>query len=406
MYELFYSFLIDELLVRYFKQTPIEAGDKYYIMIEDEELRKQFYAALAQSEYIHSEKFCFSDTEGFAANTKEFECPVIAANPTVKILISGCDQNTDGFQTKIRNSVGMAGNPLSDMAALFILPGNHAIETLLSAGKNLQEGSYPLSLGKITEAIFERIKDTINNTEKEYLTQYVYKLTNSEDYSALFDFAPLLSILKKKTLKGSFKEIRAFEDKEIYDELFPVASPKERVRQNMDTYARVADIMGEAYEEDQQKRLLDLLDSKLANKIVNKTVDWTKLSWKEVRKSIEDHDAKAVLRRPNIKTTLDTILLQSGKDKSKVTKTYAIVCDPTGSEEQIKAVFNKELKEYVHNGEGQVATTSIIYPNTCGFTYDWIGNDKNHHEIFLLRIQTHDIFQQIKPYFIIDKKNK
>ena len=210
--------------------------------------------------------------------------------------------------------------------------------------------------------------------------------------------------MKKKTLKGSFKEIRAFEDKEIYDELFPVASPKERVRQNMDTYARVADIMGEAYEEDQQKRLLDLLDSKLANKIVNKTVDWTKLPWKEVRKSIEDHDAKAVLRRPNIKTTLDTILLQSGKEKSKVTKTYAIVCDPTGSEEQIKAVFNKELKEYVHNGEGQVATTSIIYPNTCGFTYDWIGNDKNHHEIFLLRLQTHDIFQQIKPYFIIDKK--
>lgn len=404
MYELFYSFLIDELLVRYFKQMPIEAGDKYYIMIEDEELRKQFCDALGQSEYIRSEKFNFSDTEGFAANTKEFECPVIVANPTVKILISGCDQNTDGFQTKIRNSVGMADNPLSDMAALFILPGNNAIETLLSAGKNLQEGSYPLSLGKITEAIFERVKDTINNTEKEYLTQYVYKLTNSEDYSALFDFAPLLSILKKKTLKGSFKEIRAFEDKEIYDELFPVASPKERVRQNMDTYARVADIMGEAYEEDQQKRLLDLLDSKLANKIVNKTVDWMKLPWKEVRKSIEDHDAKAVLRRPNIKTTLNTILLQSGKEKSKVTKTYAIVCDPTGSEEQIKAVFNKELKEYVHNGEGQVATTSIIYPNTCGFTYDWIGNDKNHHEIFLLRLQTHDIFQQIKPYFIIDKK--
>lgn len=404
MYELFYSFLIDELLVRYFKQAPIEAGDKYYIMIEDEELRKQFYAALGQSECIHSEKFCFSDTEGFAANTKEFECPVIAANPIVKILISGCDQNTDGFQTKIRNSVGMAGNPLSDMAALFILPGNNAIETLLSAGKNLQEGSYPLSLGKIKEAIIERVEDTINDTEKEYLKQYVEKLANSEDYSALFDFAPLLSILKKKTIKGSFKEIRAFEDEEIYAELFPVNNQRERVKQNMDTYARIADIMGETYEEDQQKRLLNLLDSRLANKIVNKTVDWTALPWKDVCRSIEEHDAKAVLRRPNIKTTLDTILLQSGKEKSKVTKTYAIVCDPTGSGEQIKAIFNKELKEYAHSGNGHVANTSIIYPDECGFTYDKIGNEKNHHEVFLLRLRTHDIFQQIKPYFFIDKK--
>lgn len=404
MYELFYSFLIDELLVRYFKQAPIEAGDKYYIMIEDEELRKQFYAALGQSEYIRAEKFCFNDTEGFVANTKEFECPIITANPAIKILISGCDQNTDGFQTKIRNSVGMAGNPLSNMAALFILPGNNAIETLLSAGKNLQEGSYPLSLSKIKEAIFERVDEVINHTEKEYLIQYVDKLTKSEDYSALFDFAPILSILKKPTLKGNYKQIRSFEDAEISDTLFPVPNPKERVRQNMDAYARIADIMGEAYEEDQQKRLLDLLDPKLANKIINKAVDWTKLHWKEVRKSMEDHDAKAVLRRPNIKTTLDNILIQTGKEKSKVTKTYAIVCDPICSNEQIKADFNKELKEYIHVGGGQVATTRIIYPNTYGLTYDWIGDEKNHHEVFMLRLCTHNIFQQIKQYFIIDKK--
>ena len=123
MYELFYRFLIDELLVRYFEQTPIEAGDKYYIMIEDKDLRQQFYDALNMSDHIHRETFCFSDTEGFSDNTKEFECPVIDANSTVKILISGCDYNTDGFQTKIRNSVGMADNPLSDMAVLFILPG-------------------------------------------------------------------------------------------------------------------------------------------------------------------------------------------------------------------------------------------------------------------------------------------
>lgn len=404
MYELFYSFLIDELLVRYFKQAPIEAGDKYYIMIEDKDLREQFYAALDRSDYIQTEKYCFDDTEGFAVITKEFECPVFTVNEKVKILISECDKNTDGFQTKIRNSVGMYGNPLSEMAALFILPGNNAIETLLSAGKNLQEGTYPLSVGKITEAIFEKVKDTINKTEKEYLSQHVEKLKSIDDYSALFDFAPLLSILKKPTLQGSFHELGAFEDKEIYDNLFPVTNPKDRVRQNMATYAKVADIMGEAYEEDQRRRLLDLLDPRLTDKIVNQTVDWKKLDWHKVRKSMEEHNAKAVLKRPSITSTLETLILQTGTEKSKITKTYVIVCDPLGSDEVVKAVFNKELKEYTHDGKSQLGTTSILYPDTTEFVYDRVGNDKNHHDVFLLRLRTTNIFQQIKTYFSIDKR--
>lgn len=404
MYELFYSFLIDELLVRYFKQAPIEAGDKYYIMIEDKDLREQFYAALDRSDYIQTEKYSFDDNEGFAINTKAFECPVFTVNEKVKILISECDKNTDGFQTKIRNSVGMSGNPLSEMAALFILPGNNAIETLLSAGKNLQEGSYPLSVGKITETIFEKVKDTINKTEKEYLSQHVERLKSIDDYSALFDFAPLLSILKKPSLQGSFHELGAFEDEEIYDNLFPVTNPKDRVRQNMATYAKVADIMGEAYEEDQRRRLLDLLDPRLTDKIVNQTVDWKKLDWHKVRKSMEEHDAKAVLKRPTIKSTLETLIIQTGTEKSKITKTYVLVCDPMGSDEVVKAVFNKELKEYTHDGKSQLATTSILYPDTTEFAYDRVGNDKNHHDVFLLRLRTPNVFQQIKTYFSIDKR--
>lgn len=403
MYELFYSFLIDELLVRYFKQAPIEAGDKYYIMIEDKDLREQFYVALEGSEFIQKEKYSFDDTEGFVKKTKEFECPVLSVNPSVKILISECDKNTDGFQTKIRNSVGMIGNALSEMAVLFILPGNNAIETLLSAGKNLQEGNYPLSVSKITEAIYEKVNDTINKTEKEYLSQHIEKLRSIDDYSALFDYAPLLSILKKPTLKGCYHDLGAFEDNEIYDTLFPVNNPKERVRQNTVTYAKVADIMGEAYEDDQRRRLLDLLDPSLTEKIVNQKVNWQNLGWPTVRNSMKDHDAKAVLKRPTIKSTLETLIIQTGTEKSKITKTYVIVFDPLHSDEVVKAVFNKELKEYKNTIKSQVGTTSVLYPNTVEFAYDRVGNEKNHHDIFLLRLRTQNVFKHIKSCFSIDK---
>lgn len=405
MYELFYKFLIDELLVPYFKSTPYEAGDKFYLMIEDAALRQQFYVALGESEYVAKRKYCFEGDEGFDMDSKSFESPVLTCVAGgIDILVSGCDNNTDGFQTKIRNSVGVAGNPLTDMAALFILPGNNAIETLLSAGKNLQDRSYPLSADSITFAIFKKVEDTINDTEREYLRYHIDKLNQQEDYSALFDFAPILSILKMPTLHGSFNELGAFEDKDIYDVLFPIQNPKERVRKNAETFAKISDIMGEAYEEDQYRRLSDVLDARLAGKIVNKKEDWKKLDWHIIRKSMEEHDENAVLTRPTIKSGLDFVMNQSGTPKSKTTKTHFIICDPDSSDVQIKAVFNKDLKEYSHTGSAKVSTTNLLYAATDVKCYDRIGNDKNHHDVFLLRLPTKNIFKPIESYFSIDKK--
>ena len=51
MYELFYNFLIEELLVSYFKQADIETADKFYIVIEDAELRRDLYKMLKSSEF-------------------------------------------------------------------------------------------------------------------------------------------------------------------------------------------------------------------------------------------------------------------------------------------------------------------------------------------------------------------
>lgn len=410
MYALFYKFLIDELLVPYFKNTPYEAGDKFYIMIEDAALRLDFYRALEESEYVTKEEFCFEGDEGFITDAKKFESPVLRCNVNgVKILVSGCDTNTDGFQTKIRNSVGAADNPLTDMAALFILPGNNAIETLLSAGKNLQDRSFPLSADNITRVIFEKVNDSIFDMEREYLLHYIDNLNNHDDYGTLFDFAPILDILQRPTLQGSYSKIGAFEDEEIYLSLFPITSAKERadrVKKNTDTYEKIANIMGEAYEEDQFNRLSNILDSRLADKIAKKKEDWKQLDWHVIRKSMEEHDENAVLTRPTIKymLPLDAVVNPSGTPKSKTTKTYVIVCDPTDSENQVKAVFNKDLKEYTHSGNAKVSTTNFIYSHEDAFFHDCVGNDKNHHEVFLLRLKTKNIFKQIESYFTISKQ--
>lgn len=66
MYELFFNFLIEELLVRYFKKINVEPGDKFYIVIEDFALRRDFYKALHNSVFTHNHKICFPGYENMA----------------------------------------------------------------------------------------------------------------------------------------------------------------------------------------------------------------------------------------------------------------------------------------------------------------------------------------------------
>ena len=177
MYKLFYNFLIEELLVRYFKKINIEPGDKFYIVIEDAALRQDFYKALHNSAFTCSQKISFPGYEKYGIGASEYDTVSFTCSSNgTPLIVSGCDDAGDGFQTMIRNNIGVNGNPISGMAALFILPGTNAIETLMSAGRNLQEKPYPLCLESIKQAISEKIADKINIIEREYLRNHVNRL--------------------------------------------------------------------------------------------------------------------------------------------------------------------------------------------------------------------------------------
>ena len=75
MYELFFNFLIEELLVRYFKKINVEPGDKFYIVIEDVTLRRDFYKALHNSAFTHNYKICFPGYEKYGIGASEYDRP-------------------------------------------------------------------------------------------------------------------------------------------------------------------------------------------------------------------------------------------------------------------------------------------------------------------------------------------
>ena len=409
MYELFYKFLIEELLVRYFKKTAVEPGDKFYIVIEDGSIRRGFHRALQDSGFTVSRKLCFPGYEKYGAGASEYATVAFTCTGNgTPVIVSGCDDACDGFQTMIRNNVGVKGSPVSEMAALFILQGTNTIETLLSAGHNLQEKSYPLCLESITEAINDKIENKINIIEKEYLRNHIGRLRSQDNYTSLFDFAPVLSILQEPSLQHSFVQLDAFEDSEIYDNMFAAngINIKERVKDNTTAFALISDMMSEAYEQDQYKRLTTYLDPRLAEKISSGRVDWKDLNYNEIRKSHDIIVGNPTITRPELKVDggAELVVNTTGPKNGKTSKSFVIVCDPSLSSTTLKACFNKDLKDYEHGKAAKVTGCNLVFTLGSEVQKDKIGDDKNYHEISVLRLQTKNVFEGIAHCFRLDAK--
>ena len=105
----------------------------------------------------------------------------------------------------------------------------------------------------------------------KYFPQNIKSLRIQDDYTSLFDFEPVLTVLQKTSLKGSFAQLGAFEDSEIYNNMFAATdiNIKDRVKANTEAFAKISEMMSDTYEPDQYRSLTTFLDPKLANKIIN-----------------------------------------------------------------------------------------------------------------------------------------
>ena len=269
------------------------------------------------------------------------------------------------------------------------------------------EKPYPLCQEAITKAINDKINKTINAIEKEYLRNFVERIQFQDDYTSIFDFAPVLSVLQKKSLKDSFVELNAFEDSEIYNSMFAATSIniKERVKDNTNAFSIISEMMSEAYEQDQYKRLTTYIDPNLARKITSGKKDWRKLDYKEIHKSHELIVGNPTITRPQFKVDGDAELVvnTTGPKSERTSKNFVLVCDPSLSSTTLKACFNKDLKDYTHSKVTKVSGCNLCFTLDQDFSKDKIGDDKNYHEIIVLRLQSKNVFKEIAHCFRIKK---
>ena len=121
MSNLFYKYVVEELLVGYFRKNPPARGNRYYIIIENDEYRKLFLDAIRD----RSDDFIINNIyDGIGASSieEEYKTMLIPLGSGVPGIILGSDKDaTEDYLTTIRNSVGVVGSSYEDYCVLYVL---------------------------------------------------------------------------------------------------------------------------------------------------------------------------------------------------------------------------------------------------------------------------------------------
>ena len=109
MLKSFYNYLVDELILGFFKKNPVEKGSRYFLIIENEIHRNGLIDAMQS----YAETITLSgiyQNNGSAITEEPYDTLLLRPQKGATGLIVGYDEtSTEDYLTTIRNSVGVKG---------------------------------------------------------------------------------------------------------------------------------------------------------------------------------------------------------------------------------------------------------------------------------------------------------
>ena len=121
MLQSFYNYIVNELLIGYFKKYPMQKGNRYFMVVENEKHRNMLIQALNGV----CDKITISGIyQGNNSSVIEesYDTLVIKPSTDSSSIIIGYDKtSTEDYLTTIRNSVGVTGGKYEDFGVIYIL---------------------------------------------------------------------------------------------------------------------------------------------------------------------------------------------------------------------------------------------------------------------------------------------
>lgn len=413
MLQSFYNYIVNDLLIGYFKKYPLQKGCRYFMIVENEKHRNMLIQALNDA----CDKITISGIyQGNDSSVVEesYDTHVIKPSIDSSSIIIGYDKtSTEDYLTTIRNSVGVTGGKYENFGVVYVL-SDSILSSIITACQDLQAVGGPLHSSYIIRDILEKAEDVISkDLERKYLDKHLNKISEyiADGTCNLFDFRYALSVLADQTLKGHYNDLEYFNDKAVYDGTFKPsdAEMENRVEENHELYRKISDIMNEDDDTDKLKLLQRFLDEKLSKKIVANPDSWKNIDFQNFCDSMERKSATANLELLDIELPseglLTSMVSSTNGNRKKKSTSYVVICDQTGAvEQQVKITFNKEIKKVnsdVCQTQGPVLKVTVgdlLFKQS-------IGLNDNHHDFFMMKLPcSKSFFGDIKEYFSINKK--
>ena len=415
MLKSFYNYIVNDLLIGYFKKYPLQKGSRYFMIVENEKHRNMLMQALNDV----CDKITISGIyQGNDSSVVEesYDTHVIKPSIDSSSIIIGYDKNsTEDYLTTIRNSVGVTGGKYENFGVIYVL-SDSVLSSIITACQDLQAVGGPLHSSYIIRDIHEKAEDVISkDLERKYLDKHLNKISEyiADGTCNLFDFGHALSVLADQTLKGYYNDLNFFNDKAVYDGTYKPTDTEieNRVEKNHEIYRKISDIMNEDDDADKLKFLQRLLDEKLSKKVVANTNSWKSIDFQEILDSIERKIATAKLELLDIELPSEGLLtsmvpLTKGNKKKRSTS-YVVICDQSESVvQQVKITFNKEINKVasdVCKTQGQVLKITV----GDALVKQSIGLNDNHHDFFMMKLPCNkSFFRDIEKSFSINKKGE
>lgn len=415
MLQSFYNYIVNDLLIGYFKKYPLQKGCRYFMIVENEKHRNMLIQALNDA----CDKITISGIyQGNDSSVVEepYDTHVIKPSIDSPSIIIGYDKtSTEDYLTTIRNSVGVAGSKYENFGVVYVL-SDSILSSIITACQDLQAVGGPLHSSYIIRDIHEKAEDVISkDLERKYLDKHLNKISEyiADGTCNLFDFGCALSVLADQTLKGHYNDLDYFNDKAVYDGTFKPsdAEMEDRVEKNHEIYRKISDIMNEDDDTDKFKLLQRFLDEKLSKKIVANPDSWKSIDFRDICDSMERKAATANLELLDIELPSEgllTSMVSSTKgNRKKKSTSYVVICDQTRAVgQQVKIIFNKEIKKVnsdVCQSQGPVLNVTVgdlLFKQS-------IGLNDNHHDFFMMKLPcSKSFFGDIKECFSINKKGE
>ncbi|CEH29399.1 restriction endonuclease [Aneurinibacillus migulanus] len=272
----FYSY-ISELLINYFKQSSIKAGDRFYLQLDKKEEGELLIQSLSKQENVR--EFIYKHELGdpyntFAIEINDIRCVVAHTSDTVK----------PDFLVTLRNQVGEQKDKWKGTALLSVV--SEPLDSIQGGSSDLQKEGMPLH----PNYLFKKLKNDIESSMLDKVEQIIL-LNNMEmilqeqtyQQVTFFEFEDIFTTLVKGSIEDKdYKKFALFKDKDL--DTFTGNKLKERLRLNQDLYDYVRKIHDFGLDEEElEKKFSSAGISKL------KQENWFELPFSDVLRSHQEH---------------------------------------------------------------------------------------------------------------------